>query len=384
MAYWNENSAAKHVLHVVMRWGEGRGGVKQFIRNAMDALPEDEYEQKILAIGAITGPDQGFPLIGSVVERGRSVDLLFAHGALEEKLKAINPDIVHIHCNNGLGYLYADAAMRAGCPVRIVHSHNTSTGGKGTLTRIVSSVLLHLFEDAPTERVACSRAAGDFLFGSQDFHEIRNGIDVSRFKFNKQARDEIRKNLHIAKNSIVLGHIGSGIPVKNTSFIIEILEQMRKRGGADGHVLLVGTGEEINSLRDRVDELRLNDRVHFVGTVSDPWRYYNAMDLFLLPSLYEGLPISLIEAQTSGLYCVASASISRDSDITGLVSYLPIEDEGAHRVWVERIDELAKEGLDDYERTVRSIASADAASAAGYDLASLRKVLVSLYGSRSS
>lgn len=362
-----------HVLHITMRWGEGRGGVKQFILNAEAALDRERYKQSVLSVGPVTGDDLGLDLHGPVVGRGDPASLILAAHRLERVIESLLPDVVHIHCNNGLGLLYADAARRAGCATRIVHSHNTATEDGSAVKRVVSAALARRYSSAPTHRVACSELAGSYLFGDRAFTIVRNGIKIKRFSFDPIARQDVRSSFGIDNNAVVLGHIGSGIPVKNTGFIIDLVRILADRG-VDVHALLIGSGEEIDALQLRARDRGVSERVNFVGVVVDPWRYYSAMDAFLLPSFYEGLPISLIEAQSNGLLSIASDAVSDEANVTGLVSYLPL---GDIELWADSVVESS------YIGKGRSSSVSEKASndirAAGYSSEALGNQLDCLY-----
>lgn len=357
-----------------MRWGDGRGGVKQFIMNAASALDSERYEQSVLSVGPVTGDSLGLDLRGPVVRRGDPTSLVAAAPRLRRAIEELSPDAVHIHCNNGLGLLYADAARRAGCVVRVCHSHNTAVEDGCAVKRVASSALVRRFASAPTRRVACSEAAGSYLFRCRPFTVVRNAIDVWRFSFDPCARRDVRTALGISEGALVLGHIGSGIPVKNTAFIIELVRVLADRG-LNALALLVGSGEEIDALRERARGKGIPERIRFVGVVADPWRYYSAMDAFLLPSFYEGLPISLIEAQANGLPCIASGVVSRESNVAGLVSFLSL-DAGTEE-WSSPVAEAARRGAKrnaaDSERTSWAIADA------GFSLETLGRQLEELY-----
>lgn len=368
------SSARKHILHITMRWGDGRGGVKQFILNAAGALDEKRYKQSVLSVGPITGDSLGLDLHGPVVRRGDPVSLVAAAPRLRSSIERLSPDAVHIHCNNGLGLLYADAARRAGCVVRVVHSHNTAVEDGSVVKRLASSALIWWSASAPTCRVACSELAGSYLFGGRFFTVVHNGIDVGRFSFDSRVRRSVRFELGIDNDTLILGHIGSGIPVKNTAFIIELVRAFAERG-LDARALLVGSGDEIDALREQAKEEGISERVHFVGVVADPWRYYNAMDAFLLPSFHEGLPISLIEAQANGLPCFASEAVSRESDVTGLVSFLPL-DAGA-KGWLKPVALAARRGA--VRNATESARSCQAVTDAGFSLETLGCQLEELY-----
>lgn len=372
----SDNGVKMHILHITMRWGDGRGGVKQFILNASNSLGSELYEQSVLSVGPVTGGDLGLDLHGPVVKRGDPLSLVLAAPRLERTIRRLAPDAVHIHCNNGLGLLYAAAARRAGCVVRVCHSHNTAVEDGCVVKRITSSMLKRCFSSAPTQRVACSELAGAYLFGGQQFTVVRNGIDVERFAFDPDARRDIRAQYGIDDNAMVLGHIGSGIPVKNAGFIIDLVHVLVGRG-KDVHVLLVGSGEEIDALHNRAIDGGVSERVHFAGTVTDSWRYYSAMDAFLLPSFYEGLPISLIEAQANGLPCVASDAVSAESNAAGLVNFLSLA--SPLQEWGIKVLKAASRGA---SRSAEDSHNAQhVLSQAGFSLETLRTQLEALYSS---
>lgn len=368
----SDNEMKLRILHITMRWGEGRGGVKQFILNAVKSLDSERFEQSVLSVGPIAGGDLGLDLHGPVVRRGDPLSLVLAAPRLELAIRRLTPDAVHIHCNNGLGLLYSAAARRAGCVVRVCHSHNTAVEGGRVVKRAASSILKRCFSFAPTQRVACSNLAGAYLFGGQKFTVVRNGIDVEKFAFDPNARRDIRSRYGIDGNAMVLGHVGSGIPVKNTGFIIDLVRVLVDRG-VNAHALLVGSGEEIVALHNHSIDRGVSERIHFAGTVDDSWRYYSAMDAFLLPSFYEGLPISLIEAQANGLPCVASDVVSRESNVAGIVTYLPLDDV---ELWT---DTVLGDFTGEANRGQTSAGASSAICSAGYSLDALGGQLSCLY-----
>lgn len=364
-------AAAKKVMHVTMRWGHGVGGVKRFIHNAVEALPADEYRQVVASLGSITGDDQGLTVLGPIVQGGR---LAGKHSMLEmvRFFESEPSDIVHIHCNNGIGLLCAEAARRAGRVVRVVHSHNSSLGSDELWKRAGDAALKLVYSAAPTVRVACSKVAGDWLFGSRPYTVIRNGIDLERFAFSPEQRTAIREALGVPEGASLIGFVGAGIPVKNTSFAIELLVRLRE-AGRDAHLVLLGEGEESEMLVSRAAGLGIVSWTHFTGTVSDAWRYYSAMDCLVMPSFYEGLPITLIEAQANGLPCIVSDTVSREVDATGRLTFLPLS--ASKQSWTSTVSKIT----DAQNRTSESRAAIQELRSAGFAIGNLKKQLVSAY-----
>lgn len=364
-------AVAKKVMHVTMRWGNGVGGVKRFIHNAVEALPIGEYQQLVASLGPITGGSQGLTVLGPVVQSGAPI----GRHSMRDMVRFFeeeSPDIVHIHCNNGIGLLCAEAARRAGRVARVVHSHNSSLGSDDLMKRAGDAAFKLMYSSAPTARVACSKVAGDWLFGSRPYTVIRNGIDLERFAFSPEQRTSVREELNIPDESFAIGLVGAGIPVKNASFAIDLLSRLRE-GKQDAHLVLLGEGEESEMLVDRAAGLGVAPWTHFTGTVGDAWRYYSAMDCLVMPSFYEGLPISLIEAQANGLPCAVSDTVSREADVAGLITYLPLSAKTQAWMNVIRSASGARNRADASESSVLRLQSA------GFSIDDLREQLIDIY-----
>ena len=236
-------------------------------------------------------------------------------------------------------------------------------------------MMKHLFEKAPTARAACSGLAGDWLFGNSNYVVIRNSIDVERFRFSGEDRSNVRGSYSIDASARVIGLVGSGIPVKNASYLIDLLPMLVERLNA--HLLLIGEGSDLSTLYQYVREQCLDDRIHFTGTVKDPWRYYSAMDVLAMPSLYEGLPITLIEAQANGLPCVVSDVVTTEADVTGRIIYIPLEE---RELWVNGLIACASQGN---SRTTEDPSLAvERVRDAGFSEDGLRAQLLELYKTR--
>lgn len=243
---------------------------------------------------------------------------------LERLFRGERWPIVHSHVN-ALSVFPLRAAKRAGVPVRIAHSH--STAGRGELAKNAAKAVLRLFSNVyPTHRMACSRYAGEWLFGrGADFEILYNAIDLSRFSFNAEARARARADLGLVGDQLAIGHVGRFMPQKNHRFLIDVFSDVAGRRG-DAVLLLVGTGEAEGLVEGWVAERGLAGRVRFLGQRADVDRLYQAFDAFCLPSLYEGLGLAGVEAQVAGLPCLLSDRITREVDVTGGVRFLPIDD----------------------------------------------------------
>ena len=276
--------------------------------------------------------------------------------ALQRLFREEHWKIVHSHIN-ALSVFPLRAAKKAGVPVRIAHSHSTS--GKGEYAKNAVKALLKTQANRyPTERFACSRFAGEWLFSKgADFEVVYNAIDLRRFSFNAEARVKARADLGLVGGQFAVGHVGRFMAQKNHAFLIDAFEQVAKRR-EDAVLLLAGTGEAEACVESSVAERGLSDRVRVLGQRTDMPDVYAAFDAFVLPSLYEGLGLVGVEAQRSGLPCLLSDAITREVDVTGESVFLPIDDAA---VWADAICSL--EVRSETER-----AAVDDAAFADYDI----------------
>lgn len=212
------------------------------------------------------------------------------------------------------------AAKRAGIPVRIAHSHSTA------IDRDFKYPLKQLFRRmlplAATHCFACGQQAGEFLFGSRPFRVIPNGIDLERFRYDAMIQQSVRKALGL-EGKFVVGHAGRLTAAKNQTFLLRIFKAISRK--QDSILLIAGTGEREKELKRLAAKLGVAGKVRFLGSRGDMDRLYQAMDVFLLPSLYEGVPMTGLEAQAVGLPCFFSDRVSREVAFSEGCTFLPLE-----------------------------------------------------------
>lgn len=226
---------------------------------------------------------------------------------LKKVLKEGNYKIVHSHIN-ALSVFPLFAAKRAGVPVRIAHSHSTSNKKEWKKT-IIKKMLRPFSRLFSTDYMACTKHAGDWLFGSKaNVYILNNAIDIDRFKYDETIRENKRKELNIPNDAKVIGHVGRFVEQKNHEFLIDVFNEVHKQD-KNTMLLLIGQGPLKESIQEKVKELGLESSVRFLGQRSDINELYQAMDLFLFPSIYEGLGMVLVEAQCSGLKCISSTEV---------------------------------------------------------------------------
>ncbi len=233
--------------------------------------------------------------------------------------------ILHGHYS-GFGMFYNPVARRAGIPVRVGHSHNTAY--ERNLVGFLDRAMSTRFSAGLTDRFACSQQAGEMLFGQAPFTVLPNGIDTTLFAARDvRRRALLRGDLGVADNEILFGHVGRFSAQKNHAGLLRIFAAVRRRLPKARLVLLGGgPAPYIDQMQALARELQLGDSVIFAGVRSNIQSFYDAMDAFLLPSLFEGLPVVLVEAQTAGLPCFVSDTIDRGAAFTDRVKFLPLND----------------------------------------------------------
>ena len=267
-------------------------------------------------------------------------------------LRQERAEIFHINASTPYDCLVGLAARLAGVRTVILHAHNSrpEKSGKGHL---VFQNICRMFQPLCGDRYfACSNLANEFMYGSGRRKKavlVKNGIDTRRFQFDETVRRQMRKRYGI-QDALVVGHIGRLCPQKNQGFLIQIFAELRKLR-KDARLVLIGQGELERELMDQVERLELQDSILYISVTSQPEQFYCMMDLFLLPSLYEGLPVVGVEAQASGLPCIFSDSITRELSITDRAHYLSLEQSPAE--WAEQAVTLA--GETETDRSVYAI-----------------------------
>lgn len=216
--------------------------------------------------------------------------------------------IVHSHIDS-MSYLPLLAAKKAGVPIRIAHSHNTSIDLDYKF--ILKELFRYKIVNVANEFCACGQEAGKYLFrDKRKFIYIPNAIDKNNFVYNPNIRRKIRKQLSL-NGKLVIGNVGRLVNQKNQSFLIDILNILI-RNDINSHLIIVGVGKKEKRLKEKVEKLNLKKYVSFLGNRNDVNELYQAMDVFVMPSLYEGIPVVGIEAQFSGLPCIFSENIPKE------------------------------------------------------------------------
>lgn len=277
--------------------------------------------------------------------------------------------VVHGHMES-FGFMYSRAAKKHGAKTIIAHSHSAFVDPtlKGTIKRIMN-IPWKWYAD---ELFACSKKAGDFMFGKPLYTVIHNGIECGKFVYNPEARQQYRKELNI-ENKAVIGHIGRFDPAKNHKFLIDVFAAFHARH-PESVLLLAGDGPLRKSTQDKVGKMGLADSVRFLGIRQDAAALYQAMDLFVLPSLFEGLPVVGVECQTAGLPMLASTAVTEEVEITDLISRFPLS-ETAEK-WADKMEDVLCQAQGRRDRSAEM-------ENAGYDINRVAVQMQEFYEARS-
>ena len=293
------------------------------------ATPDETHREEIESLGGRC----------YVIDAGNRIGRIRSSlGQLLEQHAGQYP-VAHLHDPILSRFLYP-VAHRHGVRSFAVHSHATaySDSRLRSLRNWLVCRNIGAYSDA---RLACSRAAGDFLFGSGRFEVVPNAIDVETYRFNESVRAEVRSRLGLGEAPVV-GHVGRFSEQKNHRFLIDVCTELF-RARPEARLMLVGDGPLRPSIEAVVAERGLSDRVLFLGDRKDVPDLYQAMDMFLLPSLYEGLPMVGVEAQCAGLPLVCSKEVTDEVSI-GEATFLPLETSA--RQWAHQVSQALERGKD--------------------------------------
>lgn len=306
------------VLHVL--GGMGRGGAPSFVINNMMKMDSDlivfdflvrkdncAFSREIKAQGGKVFTVSEFPrhIIKNYIETRN-----FFKSHVGEY------DIVHIHANALLYILPIWLAKKYWKCKIIIHSHNTTSNLRWVSWIHFINQLLFLRPEYV--RLACSQEAGKWMFGKRAFQIINNAVDAKRFQYSEMSRKRIREELMVEKDCTIVGNIGRIEAAKNHDFMIDVFSKYLQYD-SNTVLVLVGEGSLKDSICKKISKCGLDNRVIWTGVRSDAPDLYSAFDIFLMPSFFEGLPFTLIEAQASGLKCVISGNITREVDLTDLI-----------------------------------------------------------------
>ena len=317
----------KYVLHIIANLCIG--GAEKVARDIAFYGADHGYESHFVVFGDEVGEYE--PVL---IKHGCNVFHMPSPSAgyiafidnLKKLMSRYSYQAVHAHTMFNIGWVML-AAKQMNVPVRVAHAHSALDNGSGFVKGIYETAMRRLILNCATDLITCGVDAGNRLFGEKAFKQrgklILNGIDTEQFAFNSETRERMREQLGVA-DKFVVGHAGHLAEVKNQKFLIELMPALLKKK-ENAVLLLLGEGEDRKMLEDKIYELGLSDSVIMTGNVSNVYDYLCAMDVFAFPSLFEGMPLSIVEVQANGLPCVISDRVPKDVFLTDLLTPMSVD-----------------------------------------------------------
>ena len=314
----------KNIL--ILGMSNNLGGIEVFIKNYYLAIDNSDVSFRLLVWNDNICFEEEFR------SKGIKIDRLYCHRRrnpvkyyreIKKYLeKHAEIDIIHLHLQSASSISVAVLGKKLGKKI-IVHSHSSKVNGWfSTILHTINKFRIRHLADY---YLACSVKSGVWMFGekivnSNKFKVLNNAVEVKKFNYDEKIRKEVRQELNIPENAKVVGHVGRFVDVKNHSFLLKIFKEVLCMEPLS-LLLSVGAGPLESEIKEQAKELSVDQRVVFTGVRLDLDRIYQAMDVFVMPSKYEGFPISVIEAQASGLSCLLSNNITKEVKINENVTY---------------------------------------------------------------
>ena len=316
------------VLHSLA--GMDCGGAETFIVNVLRNIDKAQYHFDFLL-----NSDKGV-YVEEIKNYGcnvfivspRRFGLLKYRKALDSFFRenALNYDAIHVHRSSLSSIDELVYAKKYEINRRILHSH--STNEEGVLHHIIHWLRKPYVHNLANRYLACSEVAADWLFNWTGIRsqviEIKNGIDTVKYRFNPQVRHDFRKEIGVPDDVFLIAHVGRFVAVKNHSFIIDIFNEITKRKPSS-ILILAGIGPLLNEIKQKVKSYGLSDKVIFLGNCDNVYQLLSAVDFFLFPSLYEGLPFAPVEAQAAGVRIVCSDRVSPEVQMSDGVKFISLD-----------------------------------------------------------
>ncbi len=323
------------VLHFIP--GFLYGGIESLFMMWFNHIDKDQYDFELL----LRTKEQNIELLDQYKEIGGTYHRLavFSPKRLFTYIKSVKNffkehhdyDILHAHGGDPLVFYYA---KKYGVKSIIYHSHTTSEGKADY--KVIKSILRRFYDTLITHRAACSTLAANWLFGVRDdVTLIFNSVNIHKFKFNPATRQKYQEELNVGDKKIIIS-VGRLTYQKNFPFIIDIFDEVQ-RIREDVELWIVGNGPDEDLIKEMIASKNLNDKVKLLGRRSDVPQLLHASDLFLMPSHYEGLPVSIVEAQAAGVPSILSSVITQQVKVTDLVSYISLNESPYN--WAQAVSE---------------------------------------------
>ena len=310
--------------------GMNAGGAETFLMKVYRGLDRQQYQMDF----CINIPEKCFYedeiiSMGGKIFRipSKSQNMKAFSRQLRELVKSEKYEYALRITSNAMGFWDMKLAKQAGAKICAIRSSNSSDGGtlRALLAHTAGRLLYSRYIDI---KLAPSDLAARYTFGRRSYENgevtiLHNAVDLDVFFYDEEKRNSIRAELGVLPDDFLVGHIGRFYNQKNHAFLLKVFAEILHQQ-PNSHLLLVGKGDLEQQIRQQAKDMAITDKVIFAGVRSDIPQILSAMDVFVFPSLYEGMPNTVIEAQATGLHCVIADTITREADITGLVEYLPL------------------------------------------------------------
>ncbi|MFT8556153.1 glycosyltransferase [Liquorilactobacillus hordei] len=350
------------------------GGIESFLLNVYTKMNKDSIHCDFIA-----SSNDRIHFYDKFIELGAEVYYMPNLRSISAYVRRLNTildtgyDIVHFHKNSAANIIpILIVKNHPSNPKIIIHSHNTAASTGNFLTSMLHKVNKLYMEKIADKKIACSSVASEWMFLKKDVEIVNNGIDTHKFKYNEEIRNRIRKTLEVNPEEILIGHIGRFTKQKNQSFLIDIFKEI-KDIKKDSKLILVGDGPLLKEIMKKVRLLNLEDSVIFFGTTDKVSELLNAIDILIMPSLYEGLAVSAVEAQSVGVITYISNNCSKETKLTDQTFFFDLNDSSK---------KIAKDVLNNFQKLLGEYAK-DSASyevkKKGYDLSNTVQKLELVY-----
>lgn len=363
---------SKIKILVINTVGLTRNGITTVIYDYYSKFDKENFDIHVLAV-----KENDENIVNQFIDSGmkavftpsRKKNVIKYTFALLKLLLREKYDILHVHGNSATMAIELFIAKLCRCKIRIAHSHNSVCDA-----RKADKLLRQLFYKTYTDAFACGENAGKWLFNGKEFRIIKNGRDINKYIYNESIRRKIRAQLELDEDTVAVGHIGNFNEQKNHEYLINIFKAILKMN-SNCKLYLAGYGHLENNIKEQVSKLKIEDKVVFLGLIDNVNELLQAMDVMVLPSLYEGLPLVAIEWQMAALPCVLSDVITKECVFTDLVKFRSLND--SFDKWAESVLELTK---NDRKKMSHNIAELSLDS--GYDINSNVKKLMDYFNKR--
>lgn len=335
-----------------------KDGISTILYDYCSRINKDEFEIHLVISGEYRYDTiENFKRIGVMLHflPSRKKQLLKYFWHLLRLISKEKIDLVYAHGSSTLLSIELLAAMISGCRHRVVHSHNTRCDHIR-----LNSILRPVFNFLYTDAVACGEDAGKWLFREHSFRIIRNGRDYKQYRYRTDVRSEMRAQLGIEECCLAVGHVGGFNRQKNQEYLVHVFKEILNQK-PNSKLFFVGEGTLKKRVQEVTERFEISDRVVFMGAVSNVPEILQAMDVMVLPSLYEGLPLVVVEWQMAALPCVVSDNVTRECVFSDLVHYMSLEN--GYESWAEKVLKIS-----DNHRKVESEDVVKLAKKSGFDI----------------